>query len=67
VSPLSALGYILLWSYALFGLLYLLGKSYRRPHVTKMTTSIPTIDESNTPVSKQSLDKVFEDIQIYSI
>jgi len=32
-----------------------------------MTTSIPTIDESNTPVSKQSLDKVFEDIQIYSI
>jgi len=63
----STLGYTFLWGYALFGLLYFTYKIFRLSYLKRDISDIKEIDGTYFPVSKQSLDRIFSDLNLYSI
>jgi hypothetical protein len=67
MDPISALGYVILWSYVLFGLVYFANKILRRLYSVRKISDIQIIDDVYIPVSKQSLDLIFQELNIYSM
>ena len=67
MEPTTSLGYIILWSYALLGLIFFSNKILKDFYILKKISKIPYIERGNFPVSKQNLDAIFEELKIYSI
>ncbi len=64
---ISTLGYALLWGYALFGLIYFTNKILKQSHPVEDISNITEIDGQYYPVSKQNLEMIFSDFNLYNI